>query len=68
VPDHALLVCQPPPPQTLIDACTGKAAGDACSATLGDRTFTGACENAPDGTTLACAPQRQPQHSPSVAA
>lgn len=68
-PDHNILVCQPPPPQALIDACAGKAAGDACAVTLGDRSFTGTCATAPDGTTLACMPPREEsEQSPRVTA
>jgi hypothetical protein len=49
------------PPQPLIDACTGKAAGITC--TLGERhdggTVDGVCSNGPTGVgPLACAPVR----------
>jgi hypothetical protein len=68
--DHRPLACvpprpemppRPPPaalpfPQEIIDACTGKAATDACSFTFHDHAISGACRLAPDGTTLVCAP------------
>lgn len=68
LPGHGLLVCQPPPPQALIDSCTGKVEGDSCSVTFHDRTFTGACGKAPDGVTLACQPQREHETSPRIEA
>jgi len=51
------------PPQTRIDACTGKAAGVTC--TLGERhdggIVDGLCSNGPTGVgPLACAPVRDP--------
>ena len=48
----------PTPPQAAIDACTGLAAGAACTMTRADGTsVTGTCRGGPDGTTLlACAP------------
>ena len=68
-PDHAgVLICQPPPALALIDACSGKAAGDTCSATLGDRSFRGTCGFAADGTTLACMPLPQTRLLPRVVA
>jgi len=57
LPNAGPLVCLPPPPrppQEAIDACTGHAAGDACSFTFKDHTVSGACEPMPDGTTLVC--------------
>jgi hypothetical protein len=41
-----------PVPQFAVDACKGKAAGEACTAGKGK----GACAYAPDGKTLACRP------------
>lgn len=53
-----------PPPQEAIDACTGKAVGDACSFALGGQTLTGKCvappPNAPAGAAAACLPDRPP--------
>jgi hypothetical protein len=73
LPGHTVLVCLPPPPQVLVDACTGKIAGDSCTVSLGDHMddedhmFTGVCTTAPDGTTLACLPPpRLPEQSPRV--
>jgi hypothetical protein len=40
------------------DACTGKAAGDACTVQFGDKQIEAQCAAAPDGR-LACHPQRQ---------
>ena len=52
-----------PPPEALA-ACTGKAAGDACSVTLRDETLTGKCAAPPfdAGAGLACRPDRMPEH------
>lgn len=49
------------PPQAAIDACSGKAAGDACTLTAPDgMTFDSTCGNGPDGSgVLACAPPRR---------
>ena len=68
LPDHNPLVCQPPPPQALIDACAGKSAGDSCTVTVDGRVLTGACATAHDGVTLACMPPRPPEQSARVAA
>jgi hypothetical protein len=59
------LICGPirTPPQPLVDACSGKAAGDGCA--LGERrdggTVDGMCWNGPTGMgPLSCAPVRNP--------
>lgn len=56
--DGASVACAPnppAPPQPLVDACSGKVLGDACSVSEpfgGERT--GACVTARDGATLVC--------------
>jgi hypothetical protein len=45
-------------PPAAFDACTGKAAGDACTVQFGDKQIEAQCAAAPDGR-LACHPQRQ---------
>lgn len=56
--DGATLACAPTPPgppQALVDACTGLAAGAACTATEPDGdSHTGVCVTARDGSTLIC--------------
>jgi hypothetical protein len=59
----AALAClpdRPPgPPPAAVDACSGKAEGDACSVSDGDHAFDGTCRKGPDGNgPLACAPAR----------
>ncbi len=44
-------------PQAAFDACTGKAAGDACTAQFGEKQVEAKCSAAPDGR-LACRPER----------
>jgi hypothetical protein len=51
------------PPAEAIAACDGRAAGDACSVTIGDRTIDGTCRSGRDGKgPLACRPARP--HAP----
>ena len=45
------------------DACTGKAAGDACTVQFGDKQIEAKCAAAPDGR-LACHPQRGEHKKP----
>ncbi|MFO0582889.1 MAG: hypothetical protein U0229_11480 [Anaeromyxobacter sp.] len=47
------------PPPEAIQACSGKAASDACQVSFGGRTESGTCF-AYDGTTLACRPAHGP--------
>lgn len=57
------------PPQEAIDACSGKAAGDACSVTMHGQAHEGTCRNGPDGQgTLACMPARPPGPPPEAKA
>ena len=44
-------------PPAAFDACTGKAAGDACTVQFGDKQIDAKCAAAPDGR-LACHPER----------
>lgn len=44
-------------PPAAFDACTGKAAGDACTVQFGDKQIEAKCAAAPDGR-LACHPHR----------
>ena len=44
-------------PPAAFDACTGKAAGDACSVQFGNKQIEAKCSAAPDGR-LACHPER----------
>lgn len=47
----------PPPPAAAVEACTGLAAGAACTVTrLDGGTAAGTCRLAADGATLACVP------------
>jgi len=48
------------PPQEAIDACKGKAAKDACSVKMGDRTLDGTCESRTSEEKLACRPKGPP--------
>ena len=50
-------------PQAAFDACTGKAAGDACTAQFGDKQIEAKCAAAPDGR-LACLPERGEHKKP----
>jgi hypothetical protein len=53
------------PPREAIEACEGRAAGDACTVKLPDRTIDGVCRNGPDGNgPLACAPSAPPPTPP----
>lgn len=62
--DGGALVCMPerppgPPPEA-IEACSGKAAGDACEVAHDGHTLAGTCRSGPDGAgPLACAPARR---------
>lgn len=61
-PAVASLVCMPPPPQVVIDACIGLAIDAACTFTS-PRTgadVTGTCQTAPTGSVIACRPDRGP--------
>ncbi len=54
-----------PPPAEVFAACDGKAADEACSVTIGDRSIEGTCKAPPPGvaeTRLGCAPARPPRH------
>jgi hypothetical protein len=46
----------PAPPQEAVDACSGRAAGAACSFEHDGHSVAGSCMAMPDGTTVACAP------------
>jgi hypothetical protein len=50
-------------PPAAFDACTGKAAGDACTVQFGDKQIEAKCAAAPDGR-LACHPQRGQHKKP----
>ena len=50
-------------PPAAFDACTGKAAGDACTVQFGDKQIEAKCAAAPDGR-LACHPQRGEHKKP----
>lgn len=56
------LVCMPPPPQVVIDACTGLAVDAACTFTSprDGADVTGTCQTAPTGSVIACRPDRGP--------
>src|SRR5207248_2557659 len=56
------------PGQTQIDACTGKAAGDACTLTRGDSGVTdaGTCRATLDGKSVACVPNPPAPPQPAV--
>lgn len=56
------LVCMPPPPQQVIDACTGLALDAACTFTSprDGADVAGTCQNAPTGSVIACRPDRGP--------
>jgi hypothetical protein len=57
------------PPQEAIDACSGKASGDACSVAFHGQTLEGTCRNGPDGQgALACLPARPPGPPPEAKA
>ena len=45
-----------PPPQEAIDACQGKAEGDTCTATMGEKTTEGTCKKGHENDELACMP------------
>lgn len=49
------------PPEEALAACSGRAAGDACSFKSPEGTdFKGLCDTPPDGTALACRPEGGP--------
>jgi hypothetical protein len=53
----------PPLPEEAYTACSGKAQGDSCTATMGDRSVTGTCDIPPSSTgstRLACKPSGPP--------
>lgn len=50
----------PAPPEPAFTACEAKAAGDACSAQLGDRTLAGTCRAHPAAGRLFCMPDHPP--------
>jgi hypothetical protein len=50
-------------PPAAFDACTGKAAGDACTVQFGDRQIEAKCAAVSDGR-LACHPQRGEHKKP----
>jgi hypothetical protein len=50
-------------PPAAFDACTGKAAGDACTVQFGDKQIEAKCAATPDGR-LACHPQRGEHKKP----
>jgi hypothetical protein len=50
-------------PAAAFDACTGKAAGDACTVQFRDKQIEAKCAAAPDGR-LACHPQRGEHKKP----
>jgi hypothetical protein len=50
-------------PPAAFDACTGKAAGDACTVQFGDKQIEAKCAAAPDGR-LACHPERGAHKKP----
>jgi len=55
----------PFPPREAVDACTGLAAGAACSFAIDGRTLTGTCRVGPDGSgPTACAPADMPPPPP----
>ena len=62
--DGAPVACAPiprGPPAELVEACTGKAAGDACAVTAPDgEAHAGVCMTAHDGATLVCGRQHVP--------
>jgi hypothetical protein len=62
--DGTTVACAPVPrgpPAELVEACTDKAAGDACEVTAPDgESHTGVCATARDGTTLVCGRQHVP--------
>ncbi|MCW5802882.1 MAG: hypothetical protein KIT31_10890 [Deltaproteobacteria bacterium] len=63
VPDATTLACRPdqpppppPPPQAALDACNGKADGDACAFQLDGHALSGACWRPDASRPLACRP------------
>lgn len=52
------------PPQEAFDACSGLAANDACTVSLGEHTLQGTCRSGPDDGSLACAPKGPPPGGP----
>jgi hypothetical protein len=56
----------PHPPQAAIDACASKAAGDACTVSLGEHSMSGTCAALPDAGTLACRPDHPPGPPPEA--
>ena len=61
-PTDAPLVCMPPPPQAVIDACSGLAIDAACTFTSprDGADVAGTCQTAPTGSVIACRPDRGP--------
>jgi hypothetical protein len=56
------------PPQEALDACNGKAAGDACTLTTPDgQTVSSTCGSCGDGMPLACMPPRHEGGPPQAA-
>jgi hypothetical protein len=49
------------PPPAAFDACKGKKADDACEVTFHERKMNGKCATPPEGTALACRPERGPR-------
>jgi hypothetical protein len=52
------------PPAEAFDACSGRASGDACSVTFGDRTIKGTCKPMPQDDRLVCWPDQPPPGPP----
>jgi hypothetical protein len=44
------------PPKEAVEACAGKAEGDACTVSRGEESHDGTCHKPPQGEALACAP------------
>src|SRR5215470_11835845 len=51
--------CSPQTPPEAVQACAGKSAGDSCTVTHEDKTFTGVCRATADEK-LACSPPAPP--------
>ena len=52
------------PPPAAFEACNGKASGDTCTVSFGDRTINGTCKPSPRDDRLFCVPDHAPHRPP----
>jgi len=52
------------PPPAAFEACSGKASGDSCTVSFGDRTINGTCKTLPQDDRLVCMPDHAPPGPP----